>query len=142
MSAITKYYDVVVKTGTDGLTHVPKAGIPAAEVIILKSIHGSEMVTKIKEIKPKLKIMEKRDEKGKVTKQEVELDGKFLSIMEVRDYLSQVYTERRVMALFGDPLSGRVLPSDLSGGASVDRFADQVKARVDGSATEGGASLK
>ena len=143
LGPVTKYYNVTVKTGTDGLTHVPKFNIPAAEVVMLKSIHGSDMVVDIKEEKPKMKIVEKRDEKGKLTKEEVAAPGIFPSVESIRDYLSQVYRESRVVALFGDPLSGRQVITDLGDNpAATDRYADQVKARVDAANSEIGASLK
>lgn len=105
-------YNCVVKNGADGLNHVPKRGIPAAELVMLQYIHGSELIVDIKLVK----------EKFTIQAHDIQI--------YLRDYLGQYYSEAKVDALWGNALAGKELPLVINDLARTGAIADQQRART------------
>lgn len=84
-----RVYDCVVRLAGELNNEVPKVGVTAAEVYILRSIHGSDAVVRIEP-----RGMDRRDHKTE------------------RDRLAQRYGEARLVELFG--MAHNKLPVELN----------------------------
>lgn len=105
-------YKCIVRMGADGLNHVPKVGIPAAELIMLQLVHGSEFIKDVKMLNKKAVI--------------VASDLQWY----LRDYLAQRYTMARVEFLWGNGLTGQDLPLVINDIERTGAMADQQRARL------------
>jgi hypothetical protein len=103
-------YDCMVHIGADGLTQVPKRGIPAAELIMLQYLHGSEYVKKVKPARKKAVVQTE--------------DIQFY----LRDYLGANYGDKRVEYLWGNGLTGKSLPLTILDTTRTGMIADQQRA--------------
>lgn len=103
-------YNCMVHNGADGLNHVPKKGIPAAELIMLQYVHGSEFIKNIKLSKVKSPVQTNNIQ------------------AYLRDYLSVRYGDGKVEYLWGNGLTGKDIPLTLADPIRTGALADAQRA--------------
>lgn len=105
-------YNCMVHIGADGLNHVPKKGIPAAELIMLQYVHGSEFIKNIKPARVKSPVQTNNIQ------------------AYLRDYLGARYGDNKVDFLWGNALTGKDLPLTVADPARTGAVADQQRAKA------------